>query len=67
MAIAPIELQKHLKGIDYPANKQKLIETARRGGAGREIIDLLQRFPDRDFGSPREVMEAYGDLHQGSG
>ncbi len=66
MAVAPNELQKHLKGINYPANREKLIETARREGAGQEIIDLLQQFPDRSFNGPKEVMEAYGDLHQRS-
>ncbi len=28
--INPVQLQKHLKGVDYPANKQQLIEHAQQ-------------------------------------
>jgi hypothetical protein len=34
----PVELQKHLKGVDYPATKEELIETAREQGADKKLI-----------------------------
>src|SRR5207248_2276702 len=30
---SPVELQKHLKGVDYPARKQDLINAAQENGA----------------------------------
>lgn len=32
MQINPIQLQKFLKGVDYPAGKQALLENAKKGG-----------------------------------
>lgn len=39
--INPISLQKHLKGLDYPASKQDLIKHAESTGADAEMLDLL--------------------------
>ncbi len=38
----PIELQKHLKGVDYPATKEELIETAIEQGADKKL-NLITR------------------------
>jgi hypothetical protein len=57
---SPIEIQQHLKGVDYPADRNALIETARRNGAPEEVVDLLGKIPEKTYDSPPEVMEAYG-------
>ncbi len=31
--VNPIQLQKHLKGVDYPANREDLINQAKQQGA----------------------------------
>lgn len=38
MAINPIQLQKHLKGVDYPASKQDLIDHAKQQDADENAI-----------------------------
>ncbi|WP_169978969.1 MULTISPECIES: DUF2795 domain-containing protein [unclassified Microbispora] len=57
----PIQLQKHLKGVDYPAGKSDLIRTARDHGADDNVIDALERIPDRQYDGPNAVSKAVSD------
>jgi hypothetical protein len=59
---SPVELQKHLKGVDYPASKENLIAAAQENGAPREVLDVLRRLPGDEFDSPADVMKAFGEL-----
>ncbi|MBD2676311.1 MULTISPECIES: DUF2795 domain-containing protein [Nostoc] len=59
----PVEIQKHLKGVDYPAKKQDLIQHAKKQGAGKEIISLLEKVPeDKEFESPTALNKALGEI-----
>ena len=60
MDINPIEVQTHLKGVDYPASKDELIAAAESNGAPQEIIEALQRMDGTEFEGPDDVMEALG-------
>jgi hypothetical protein len=54
----PIQLQKHLKGVDYPASKSDLVAAAREHGADQEIIKALEAMPDREYDGPNAVSQA---------
>ncbi|MBD2383956.1 DUF2795 domain-containing protein [Cylindrospermum sp. FACHB-282] len=59
----PVEIQKHLKGVDYPADKEELINHARKQGADKEIISLLEQLPeDEEYESPTELNKALGEI-----
>ena len=58
MEVNPIELQKHLKGMSYPAHKADLVSTAEGNGAPSEIIEELQNLGDDEFSGPDQVMAA---------
>ncbi|HLP74911.1 MAG TPA: DUF2795 domain-containing protein [Bacteroidales bacterium] len=60
--IAPIKVQKFLKGVNYPANRQKLIEAAKRNKADTEVISLLERLKGDAFNSPAEVSKGIGEI-----
>lgn len=60
--INPIQLQKHLKGVDYPASKEELIEHAKQQGADDNAISVLEQLPDQEYDSPTDVSEAVGDI-----
>jgi Protein of unknown function (DUF2795) len=62
MAVNPIQLQKFLGGIDYPADKRTLIERARDNGADDNVIQTLESLPRDRFNSPNDVSEALGDM-----
>lgn len=54
----PIELQKHLKGVDYPASKDDLVSAAQSNGAPQEIVDQLRGMSKDSFDGPNAVTEA---------
>jgi hypothetical protein len=61
-AVNPIQVQKYLSGINYPADKKTIVETAQKEGADGEVVDALQRMPGDHFNSPNDVSEAIGKL-----
>jgi trehalose-6-phosphatase len=63
MAVNPIQLQKHLSGLDYPATKKDLVRHARQRGADQDAVQTLESLPRDQFNSPNDVSEAIGDLH----
>jgi hypothetical protein len=60
--VNPVQLQKDLKGMDYPANKQDLIEHAKRQGADENVRSTLEQLPDQNYETPAEVSKAVGEL-----
>ena len=57
----PIEVQKHLSGVDYPASRDDLVSTAEREGAADDVLEALRSLPDREFDSPTDVTSAVAD------
>lgn len=58
---SPANVQKYLKGVDYPARKRDLVDQAKKNSAPDEVIQVIQKFPDHEFGGPQDVMKAYGE------
>lgn len=58
----PIEIQKFLKGMDYPARKDDLIKHARSNGAKKEVLSILEELQGNEFNSPAEVSKAVGRI-----
>jgi hypothetical protein len=58
--VNPIQLQKHLKGVDYPASKQDLISHAQQQGADEDALSALEQLPDEQYETPAEVSKAIG-------
>ncbi|MBN3820475.1 DUF2795 domain-containing protein [Paraburkholderia sp. Se-20369] len=59
---SPIDIQKALKGMHYPAAKADVLRCAERSHADRDVIDLLMRIPDREYGTPASVSKELGRL-----
>jgi hypothetical protein len=59
---SPAKIQKFLGGLDYPVQKQQLVERAREEGADREVLALIERLPDREYDSPVGVSREIGKL-----
>ena len=58
MDVNPIELQKHLKGISYPASRDDLVSTAEGNGAPGDIVDALRNSGREEFSGPDQVTKA---------
>lgn len=55
MTVNPIELQKCLGGVGYPADKKQILDQAKQHGADEEIMSALGSLPERTYDSPAEV------------
>jgi hypothetical protein len=58
MDINPIEVQRHLGGVDYPATKDEIVATASDNGASSDIIDALEAMDEEEFDDPSAVQAA---------
>jgi hypothetical protein len=59
---SPIAIQKYLRGVDYPVQKDDLLATARAEGADAAVLHTLSQLPDTQYLSPIEVSQAIGRL-----
>lgn len=55
--VNPIQLQKALGGMDYPASKDDLVKHAEGKDADEEVISALKELPERTYETPAEVNE----------
>jgi uncharacterized protein DUF2795 len=60
--VNPIQIQKFLKGVDYPADKATLLKKATDEGADDDVRSVLQRLPDKRYDTPADVSEAMGKI-----
>ena len=54
-----IEIEKALKGMNYPANKQDLTQQAEQNNASQEVVEAIQNLPEDRFNSPIDVQKAW--------
>ncbi|HZU13329.1 MAG TPA: DUF2795 domain-containing protein [Chloroflexota bacterium] len=60
--VNPIQVQKYLSNVNYPASKSDLVDAARKEGAGQDVVETLQKMPGDTFNSPVDVSEAIGKI-----
>jgi hypothetical protein len=63
--VSPREVEKALKGIDYPAHKQDLMNVAESNNAEETVRRVIQSLPDRTYNTPIDVTKAIGEMDRG--
>jgi hypothetical protein len=53
--VSPIEVQKALGGVDYPADKEDLVKNAEKKDANDKVLSALKDLPDKKYESPADV------------
>ena len=61
MDMNPIDVQKNLKGVSYPASRDDLVAAAEENGGDTDLVEQLQGLDEGEFESPAEVMKALGN------
>lgn len=56
--LRPTDLQKALKGMDYPTDKKHLVERARSNHADDKVVSTLDSLKKDRFEGPNEVQKA---------
>lgn len=56
---SPINIMKHTKGLKYPTSKAQIISQAQKGPGPDtdQIVELLNKIPDKSYGSPAEIVK----------
>jgi hypothetical protein len=58
----PVEVERYLKGVNYPAKKNDLIKHAQQNGASQDILETLKDLREENFNSPVDVSKAVGEI-----
>jgi hypothetical protein len=56
--VSPIDIQKALGGMDYPATKEDIVKHAQEHGGGKDVIEALQGIDDREYDGPSGVSQS---------
>jgi hypothetical protein len=59
MQASPIEVQKSLKGIDYPVHKKDLIQHAKKLGGSDKVLEALESLPDKEYTTAADVSKEF--------
>lgn len=62
----PAQLEKHLKGVNYPVNKAELVRHMERNGADESIRAAISALPNQSYDSPGAVNRAISATQQGN-
>lgn len=60
-ALSAADVEKAIKGIDFPKPRDGLIRAVSEN-SDPEIIDILQQLPDREYRDSAEVARALGEI-----
>ncbi len=62
---SPVNAMHHLKGVHFPASRGDLLKRARDNGAGQDVLEVLEFFPEgEEFETLADVVKAYGESDQ---
>ena len=61
---SPFTVAHFLLGLNFPADRARMIDHARRRNANREVIAVLERLPERRYDGMAEVEEALKQLER---
>ncbi len=59
--VSPIDIQKALSGMDYPASKADIVRHAEQQGGNDDVLEALRKIDDREYEGPSGVSSAVFD------
>nr|BBH90821.1 hypothetical protein KTC_55720 [Thermosporothrix sp. COM3] len=62
--INPIQAEKFLKGVNYPASKKDLVDCAKKNKADENVCDVLEQLPEQNYNKPSDVSKAIGAINR---
>ena len=63
---SPANIARYLSGIDFPCNKENLVEHARQNNADNEVLETLEDLPEGEYANMADVMKGYGEEREHS-
>ena len=59
MRTSMADVEHALKGIDFPKNKNEIVQYAQKQNASQEIVSDLQQLPDRTYNNAADVAQEF--------
>jgi hypothetical protein len=59
---SPIDIARHLEGLNLPANKQDVVRHVRSKGANADEITAVERLPDQEFSTFADILKGIGQV-----
>ena len=56
MAFDPEEARQYIEGVNYPANKGEIVNTAENNGAPEELLDMLGTMARPEYNEEEDVI-----------
>ena len=57
------EIQRYLHDVNYPADKNQLLDQARSQDAPQEVLDIIDQFPNLQYNSAVHVSQMLDRVH----
>lgn len=54
----PANIEKALRGMRFPGDKEAVLNKARENGAGQDELSALEMLPEKEYTNPTEITEA---------
>ncbi len=55
-------MERYLGGMHYPAEKQNLIDNAKGKDAPSDVMDLINKLPEKTYNSPIDITKEIGKI-----
>ncbi len=60
--VSAAQFAQYMKGIDFPADKKKIVNQAKSNGAPENVMEFFNRLPDRSYERANEITEEFSKL-----
>jgi len=60
--VSASEFAMYMKGVNFPASKQQIIQMAKSNGAPENVISFMNRIPEKQYTRVTEVEEEFSKL-----
>ncbi len=60
--VSPAIVEKYLAGVHYPSEKKNLVNNAQDKDAPDDVMDLLNKLPDKTYNSPIDITKEIGKI-----
>ncbi len=57
---SPAAIEKYLHGVDFPAEKNQLLQHAKKNQAPESVLKSIDGLPSKTYNSPIDISKAMG-------
>jgi hypothetical protein len=61
---SPVAVEHYIKGITFPADKNKLLQQAKSNNAPDDVIKVLQKFGEKEYSSPIDISKEFSRVNE---